>query len=115
MGRPPGTNSGMQTSSGTSVAAGAVRLGGGTNVGTGDGHGACASADASVRADIMPIVAATHAHLSENSNRVARRREEPEAFSISLSVYCRVGSKMALEDYPFRVEELTAVGEFVQV
>jgi hypothetical protein len=35
----------MHTSLGMSVAAGAFRFGGGIEVGTGDGHGACAAAD----------------------------------------------------------------------
>ena len=41
----PPNDAGMQTSLGISVAAGALRFGGGIDVGTGDGHGACAAAD----------------------------------------------------------------------
>ena len=71
----PAKDGGMHTSSGTSVAAGALRFGGGIGVGMGDGHGACAAAGEGVNAANSPRMAAVQAHVGTN----LEWRAQPEA------------------------------------
>src|SRR5215204_7792716 len=71
----PAKDGGMHTSSGTSVAAGPLRFGGGIGVGIGDGHGACAAAGEGVNAVNSPRMAAVQAHVGTN----LEWRAQPEA------------------------------------
>src|SRR5215213_1455670 len=65
----------MHTSSGTGVAAGALRFGGGIGIGIGDGHGACATAGQGTNAANSPSMAAVHAHFGANREAIEWRAQ----------------------------------------
>jgi len=75
----------MQASSGINVAAGAVRLGGGTAVGTGDGHGACADAASGAKMTRSEAATAARADISSHLTENDPRREERTICSMAVS------------------------------